>query len=94
MTTSRSIHVAANDIILITRYHTNVETVGGTSCPANPHRCYDLPPYATWEDLLYYHIDGDWDINLESILSPKGIERLQCHGHHRYCSKNWRGLEL
>lgn len=33
--------------------------------------------HATWEeDLLYYCIDGDWDINLESTLSPKGIECL------------------
>ena len=51
-------------------------------------------PYATWEDLLYYRIDGDWDINLESILLPKGIECLQYHGHHRHCSKNWRDLEV
>ena len=33
--------------------------------------------HATWEeDLLYYCIDGDRDINLESTLSPKGIKCL------------------
>ena len=94
MTSCRSIHVAANDIILITHYHTNVETLGVKSCPANLHRCYDSHQYATWEDLLYYRIDGDWDINLESILLPKGIECLQYHGHQRHCSKNWRDLEV
>lgn len=32
--------------------------------------------HAVWEDLLHYCIDCDWDIDLESTLSPKGLARL------------------